>query len=145
MFPLRAGNLAAFSHKARFKQDCEGQVDVVSTQQNMFADSHPRDVGDAARRTGSQLEQAEIRGASADMDHQDVPRLGIVCVPPFPQRVGVGRAVLFEPAIEGGLRLFEEPHATGEPGCFRGIQGEPLRRGVERGGNRDGDFLVIDA
>ena len=78
MIPLWAGDLAAFPHKPRFKQDREGQVDVVAAQQNMFADGNPRDVGDAARRTGSQLEQAEIRGASADIDDQDVPRLSIV-------------------------------------------------------------------
>jgi hypothetical protein len=36
-------------------------------QQDMFADSHPRDVGDAARRTASQLEQAEVRGTAANI------------------------------------------------------------------------------
>ena len=55
--------------------------------------------------TGSELEQAEIRGASADIDDQDVTRPGIVCVQYFPQRVG--RAVPFQPAIEGCLRLLE--------------------------------------
>ena len=60
----------------------------------------------------------------------------------FPQRVG--RAVLFQPAIEGRLRLLEQPHAAGETGFLRGIQSESLRGGVERGRNRDGDFLVIE-
>ena len=46
------------------------------------------DVGHHARRTGSQLEQAEIRGASADIDDQDVSRPGIVRRQSFPRRVG---------------------------------------------------------
>ena len=78
VIPLRAGNLAAFPHKPRFKQDREGEIDVVAAQQNVFADGNPLDVGDDARRTGSQLEQAEIRGATANIDDQDVLRLGIV-------------------------------------------------------------------
>ena len=91
--------------------------------------------------TGSQREQAEIRGASADIDDQDVPRLGIVCVA-CPQRLC--RTVPFQPAIEDCLRLLEEPNAAGESGFLRRIQSEPLRGGVERGGNRDSDFLVIE-
>ena len=93
MIPLRAGYLAAFPHKPRLEQDRKGQVDVVAAQQNMFADGNPRDVGDAARRTGSQLEQAEIRSAAADIDDQNVPRLGIMCVESLPQRVGRAVAV----------------------------------------------------
>ena len=74
MIPLWSRDLAAFAHEPWFKQDRESQVDVVATQQNVFADGNPRDVGDAVRRTGSQLEQAKIRGASADIDDQDVSR-----------------------------------------------------------------------
>jgi hypothetical protein len=108
---------------------------------DVFADSDPRDVGDAARRTQSQREQAEIRGASADIDDQDVPRLRIGCVG-CPQRLC--RTVPFQPAIEGCLWFPEEPNAAGESGFLRRIQSEPLRGGVERRGNRDGDFLVIE-
>jgi hypothetical protein len=116
---LRAGNLTALSHKPRFKQDGEGQIDVVAAEQNVFADRNSPDVGDHARRTGSQLEQAEIRGASADVDDQDVPWLGTVRLQSFPRRVG--RAVLFQPAVEGCLRLLEQPYAAGESGFLRGI------------------------
>ena len=73
-------------------------------QQDMFADSHPRDVGDAARRTASQLEQTEVRGTAANINDQDVPQIGIVSRS-FPQRVS--RTVLFQPAIEGCLGLLE--------------------------------------
>jgi hypothetical protein len=107
----------------------------------VFADSDPRNVGDVARRAGSQREQAEIRGAAADIDDQDVPRLGIGCVA-CPQRLC--QTVPFQPVIKDCLRLLEEPQAAGESGFLRRIQSEPLRGGVERGGNRDGDFLVIE-
>ena len=98
--------------------------------------------GIAPDAPGLQLEQTEIRGAAADIDDQDAPRLGRVPVHPFPQRLG--RAVLFQPAIEGRLRLLQQPHAGGETGFLRGVQREALRGGVERGGHRDGDFLRIE-
>ena len=52
--------------------------------------------------------------------------------------------MVLQPAIERRLRFFEQAHTLGESGFLRGIQSEPLRGGVERGGNRDGDFLVVE-
>ena len=65
-----------------------------------------------------------------------------VPVHPFPQ--GLGRAVSFEPAIEGRLRLLQEAHAGRETGFLRGVQREALRGGVERGRRRNGDLLRIE-
>ncbi len=99
VIPLWAGHPAAFRHKPRLQQGREGQINIVAAQQDMFADRDPPDVGDRARRARSQVEQTEIRGAAADIDDEDVPRLGSVSVQSFPQ--WLGRAVLFQPAIEG--------------------------------------------
>ena len=87
VIPLRAGHPAAFHHQPRFEQHRERQIDIVAAQQDMFADRHPPDVGQRARRAGSQLEQAEIRGASADIDDQDVP-LASGCRVPVPSHNG---------------------------------------------------------
>ena len=73
---MRSGHPAAFRHKPRLRERREGEINVVTAQQDMFADRNPPDVGDRARRAGSQLEQAEIRSAAADIDDQDVARLG---------------------------------------------------------------------
>ena len=139
---LWAGHPAAFRHELGLDQRREGEIDIVAPQQDMFADRNPPDVGDRARRAGAHIEQTEIRGAAADVDDQDMPRLGGVRVQPFPQRLG--RAVSFQPAIEGRLRLLQEPHAARETGFLRGVQREALRRGIERGGDRDGDVLRIE-
>ena len=98
--------------------------------------------GIAPAAPGLQLEQTEIRGAAADVDDQDAPRLGSVPVHPFPQ--GLRRAVAFKPAVEGRLRLFQEPHARGKTGLLRRVQRQALRGGVERGGRRNGDLLPIE-
>ena len=142
MIPLRTGHLPAFRREPGLQEDREGQIDIVAAEQNMVADRNPADVGDRARRAGSELEQTEIRGAAADIDDQDAPRLGRVPVHPFPQRLG--RAVAFEPGIEGRLRLLQQPHAGGESGFLRGVQREALSGGVERGGHRNGDLLRIE-
>ena len=142
VIPLRAGHPTTFRHKARLEQRREGEIDVVAAEQDMFADRNPPDVGDPTRRTGPRLEQTEIRGAAADVDHQDMPRLGGVRVPPFPQRLG--RAVPLEPAIESRLRLLQKPHAIGKARFLRSIQREALRGGVERSRDRNGDVLRIE-
>src|SRR5690242_14262395 len=141
MIPLRAGNSPTFAREPRFKQDRKGEVDIVAAQQDMFTDSDPRDVGNATRSASTQLEQAEVRSAAADIDDQDVARPGIVQF--LPQRSS--QAVLFEPAIERCLWLFEQPHRTWEPSFLCRGQCQPLRCGVERGGNRDGDFLIVES
>ena len=90
-------------------------------------------------------------GRSANKLKSEVPppistirtcRGSALCASTCPQRLG--RTVPFQPAIEDCLRLLEQPHTAGESGFLRGIQSEPLRGGVERGGNRDSDFLVIE-
>ncbi len=98
--------------------------------------------GIAPDAPGLQLEQAEIRSAAADIDDQDAPRLGRVPVCPFPQ--GLGRGVAFQPAVEGRLRLLQEPHAGRETGFRCGVQRQALRGGVERGRRRDGDLLRVE-
>ena len=144
---MRAGDLPAFINQPRFEQDRKRQVNVVATQQNVLADGNPSDIRDRTGRTRPQFEQTEIRSAAADIDDQDVPRLGIMCVQPFPPRVGrapqrVGRAGLLQPAIECRLWLLEQPHAAGKTGFLRGIQGQPLRGRIERRGDRNGDVLL---
>ena len=39
--PLRAGHLPASAGKARFGEVCEGQIDVVATEEDVVADCHP--------------------------------------------------------------------------------------------------------
>ena len=63
--------MAAFATgQAGFQEHRERQVDVVAAQQDVLADRDPPYVGDGARCAGAQLEQAEVGGAAADIDHQ---------------------------------------------------------------------------
>ena len=142
MIPLRTGHPPTFRNEPRLHEDREGQIDIVAAEQNMFADRNPLDVGKRAGRAGPEFEQTEIRSAAADIDDQDAPRLGRVPVYPFPQ--GLGRGVSFQPAVERGLRLFQEPHADRETGFSCGVQREALRGGVERRRHCDGDLLPIE-
>src|SRR3954447_11137068 len=88
LVPLLAGNLTAFSHKPELDQSREGEINIVAPKQDMLADSDASDNGGCARRIRSQLEQAEIRCASANVDDQDVPVFRAVAVRSFLQRVG---------------------------------------------------------
>ncbi len=108
----------------------------------MVADRDPLDRRCGAGIAATQLEQAEIRGAAADVDNQHVMDLGIGIGQPAPQVPG--RAVLLQPAVEGGLRLLEQPHRRREPSLLCRLQGQPLGGGVERRRDGDGDLLGIE-
>ena len=140
MVPLWAGNPSAFAREPRFEQDRKGQVDIVSAQQNMLADGNPRDIGDTAHGGWTQLEQAEVRSAAADIDHQNVSRLRFAQF--LPQRTR--QAVLLKPAIECRLWLLEQPHCTWETSFVCRGQCQSLCGSIERGRYRDRDFLIVE-
>ncbi len=112
----------------------EREVDVVAAEQDVVADRDALDRGLAAllRR---QLEQAEVRGAAADIDHEHMMRIRLGA-PGLP-------AVPLQPPVEGGLRLLQQAHAFGVAGLSGGGEREALRGGVERGGHGDGDVLRL--
>jgi hypothetical protein len=103
LIPLRAGKLAACPGKPRFHHVCDGKVDIVAAEQDMLAHRHAPDVWERALLVQAQFEKAEIRSATADIDDQYVPQIGIVTVDPLPQLMR--RVVFFQPATERSLRL----------------------------------------
>ena len=93
----------------------QGEVDVVAAEQDVLAD---RDPADAARVRASVLaldgEQAEVGGAAADVDDQNVADrafAGSRAKDRVERLPGAAlAAVLFQPGVEGRLRLFQQPN-----------------------------------
>ena len=79
------------------------QGHIVAAEQDMLAHRHAPDVWERALLVQAQFEKAEIRSATADIDDQYVPQIGIVTVDPLPQLMR--RVVFFQPATERSLRL----------------------------------------
>jgi hypothetical protein len=118
------------------------EIDIVTPQQNVVADRDPFDEGIATVFLPTELEQAEIRSAAADVNHQDMAPRG-VCVWQRGPWIVAAR-LLLEPPIERRLRLFQQTHGIGEAGLLRGCERQPLRRRVEGGGNGDRDVLRVE-
>ena len=52
--------------------------------------------------------------------------------------------MLPQPAVKGRLRFLEQPDRIGKAGLHGGGEGQALRRGIEGGGDGDGDLLVVE-
>src|SRR3954471_7561371 len=54
-------------------------------------------------------------------------------------------AVLFEPPVKCGLRFFQKPEISGKAGLACSVHSKSLCHGIERGRNRDSNFLEIES
>src|SRR5699024_1802314 len=123
-----------------FKQVGDGQIHVVAAQQDVVADREPFDI--RAGATMVQLEEAEIRRAATDIDHQNMMRSGRAIAK---TREQVRRRVVpLQPAVERRLRLLQQSNALRKAGLPGGRERQALRDGVERRRNGYGDLLGIE-
>ncbi len=127
---LQAVEFCSLLGQLRFDGAGQREVHVVAAQQDVLADGNAVErqlafaLGDGDER--------EVRGAAADIDHQDqVARVDALAP--------VGMAL--DPGIERRLRLFEQDHVA--VACLLGgRQGELARHGVEGGGHRHQHLLI---
>lgn len=76
--PLRRTKFAAGGRQPRLDHVRQRQVHVVAAQEDMVADGDAADRGNIPScRRSLQREQAEVRGAAADVNHQDVERFRV--------------------------------------------------------------------
>ena len=109
------------------------QVHVVAAQQDVLADGQARQ-GQVAPFVGHG-DQGEVGRAAADVANQDdVADLDLL--PPFLALDG-------QPGVERGLRLLEERDVL-QPGLGGRFHGQLARDRVERGRDRQEDFLVLE-
>ncbi len=122
----------------------QGEVDVVAAEQQVVARRDPLDRRPCARRRErGDPEQAEIRRASADIQHEDALRA-------FGERrqatekltAGGCTAARRDPGIERRLGFLQEPELTRIAGQRGGLAGEGLGPFVERGRHGDDDALL---
>ena len=123
----------ALGVELRLQRIGQRQIHVVTAEQDVFADADALELkraGDIGHRN-----QAEVRGAAADVaDQDDVARRHRVA--PLP----VG---LRGPGVEGRLRLLEQRNATQSSG-FGGLGRQVSRDLVERGGHCHHDLPIAD-
>ena len=120
-------------------RDCE--IDIVAPEKDVVADGDPLDRGIAALVPG-ELEQAEIRRAAPDVDHQNMARRALRTWQGAPRIAAAG--LLLQPPVERRLRLLEQAHMIGEAGLLGGGERQPLRRRVERGWDGDRNVLGVE-
>ena len=118
-------------------RDCE--IDIVATEQNVVAHRDALDPRITAAVRRAQFEQAEIRSAAPHVDHQDM----VNAIFPIRQRI-VAAILLFQPPVEGRLRLLEQTRVIWKARFLHGSKREPLRRCIKGGGNGDGDLLGVE-
>ena len=127
---LHGLELGPFSGKLLLDMPGQRQIDIVAAQQNMFADSH------ALQRQFSSLlgdrDQREIRGAAADVHHQNQIAHRDALAP-------IGMPL--DPGVERRLRLFEQQQIL-IAGLFGGFQRQLSRHRVERRGHRHQHLLL---
>ena len=142
MVPLRPGKLAPFPGEPRFHKMRDSKVDIIAAQQDMVAHRHAPDLWDPTSTVLAQFEEAEISRAPTDIDHQHMKLPGVAILqlmPKFARRI-----VLFQPAVEGCLRLLDQPDAIRKARLLSGGDCQPLCGRVERGWNGNGDLLIIE-
>jgi hypothetical protein len=120
----------------------EGEVEVVSSEQNVLADRDPAQVRRCALRLRLDREETEVGGAATEVDHQHVsgPVRDWIRV----AQMARSRAAHlgFPPGVEGSLRFLQQQRAGGKPGGGGGFEGELLGHRVERSRHGHGHFLV---
>ena len=121
---LRALLGQSVRHHAR-----QGQIHVVAAQQNVLAHRHAVQREFAVRLRDRN--QREIRGAAADIHHQDEVAHRHALAPV---------RMALQPRVEGRLRLFQQGDVL-IAGLPRGVQGQFARHRVE--GCRDGDQHLL--
>ncbi len=126
--------------QASFHEVSESEVNVVAAEEDVVTDGDAANVGGWVGGVQAKAEQAEVRGAAADIDHQHMSRAGVAGGEVLPKIA----FVLLQPAVEGRLRFLEQPDCIGEAGVFGRGDGEALGRGVEGGGDGNGDLLVVE-
>ena len=123
----------ALGLELRLQRIGQRQIHVVAAEQDVFADADALELqraGDIGHRN-----QAEVRGAAADVaDQDDVARRHRVA--PLP-------AGLRGPGIEGRLRLLQQRDAA-QSGGFGGLGRQVSRDLVERSGHCHHDLPIAD-
>ena len=103
---------------------------------------NPLDPGITTALMSAQFEQAKIRSAAPNVDHQNMTRGGLRIWQRAPRIVVA--SLLLQPPVERRLRLLEQTHMIGEAGLLRGSERQPLRRRVKGGGNGDRNVLGVE-
>ena len=111
----------------------QGQVDVVAAEHQVVADGDPAKPGAAGGLDDG--DEAEVGGPAADVADEDQFPGADLALPD----VLVGD----DPAVERRLGLLEQDRA-GDPGALRGLDGQFSSGLVERGGDGEDDFLVLE-
>ena len=129
---LEGVELRAFLDELLMDGMGERQIHVVAAEQDVLADGETVE----AQLAGffSNGDEREVRGAAADIDHEDeisdTDELAPVRVP-------------LNPGVEGGLRLLEQNHVA-ITGFLRGMQREVAGDGIEGSRNRHQHVLLIE-
>ncbi len=111
----------------------QGQVHVVAAQEDVLADGQPRE--DQVARFILDGDQGEVGRSAADVADQD-DIAGLHLLAPVLALAG-------EPGVKRGLRLFEQGDVL-EAGLGGRLDRQLARDGVERGGDGQEDFLVLE-
>ena len=77
MIPLPNGKSALAHREAWFQQMRNCKIDVITAEQDVVADGDPLNPGITTALMSTQFEQAEIRSAAPDVDHQNMARGGL--------------------------------------------------------------------
>src|SRR5207253_2481864 len=103
--------LPALTGEPRFKQVCDREIDIVAAKQDVIA--HRRSLDARGGALGAEFKEAEIRGSTADVDHQEMRSIAAIGEP-----VGKlpGKVMPLQPAVERGLRLFKHADAFRKTG-----------------------------
>ena len=119
---------------------CDREIDIVAAKQDVIAHRRSLDARGGALGWGAEFKEAEIRGSTADVDHQEMRSIAAIGEP-----VGKlsGKVMPLEPAVERGLRLFKQADAFRKTGLAGGHQHQPLGSRVEGGGNGNCDPLPV--
>ncbi len=118
--------------EARLEPPRQRDVDVVAAEQDVVADRQA--VEGQASAVAADADQAEVRGAAADVDDEDQAGLA--------QQVLPASLVLVDPGVERRLRLFEQDRVR-QPGALGRGDAELARHLVERRRHRQDDLLLF--
>ena len=127
---LHRVELGPFGGQLLLQMPGQREIDIVASQQDVLAHRH------ALQRQFSGLlgnrDQREIRGAAADVHHQNQIAHRHALAP-------IGMPL--DPGVERGLRLFEQQQIL-VAGFFGGFQRQLARHGIERRGHGHQHLLL---